>query len=655
MAGPLAPIISTPVPNAYLDSASNLSLAWSFRHPDAGKTQAKYGLRRRTPTGAYEYWSGAAWNATTTNRIVSTVQTASIALGGLFTVSTAGAQTPYWISMLVQDTAAAESSWSDEVMVKFCAVPTLVVTNSNVNTSYPRIGWQFTSTMNLPQIRYRVGVYSAAQQAVAGFTVFTSPSTYETGWVSSDNAYYSDMTNVVTSGTVYTSYVQVETLSGLRSAVTNSATMTPTFTLPSAPTGTVTVDNVNGGVIIQLNGAFNLMDTASSEFNSALSVGHWTVLTSCTAVWTADFGWNFNMKLTSTAIATIRAMTTAGTGGYAVTAGLAYSFGMYMVRSTGGTGNFNTEIWWYNSAGTFISTSTGTATASAVGVSQFQKIENIVAPVGAAFAAVAVTAVAAAVGEVFYVDTAVFVQQATASFSPGGFGANAKFIVERYHEYLKTWVPVHGYSKAAPGISHRLSYVYMSELDRLAPLGTSATIQYRAWITSTDSSGLTSIVSTMALFTVTAGLPATSWWLRDPLDPTRDMKIAQVELNATYNIEVEQFNPIGRTRPVLLNADTPVSDSFNIVAWVKTEAELKKLWTLVKSLRTLVVQSTNALSWHVRVSGQSTYQQVMAKGDGTFAANKHLYKVTIPVVEVETPVISYTISTTTGLQVYALV
>lgn len=668
MASPLAPLLTTPVKNGHVSNTGNVTFYWTYRHPEPGKTQAKISLRRRVPGGAYEYWNGAIW--TTANYFVTTTAYYAMAVSN-FTTGTA-----YLWSVSVQDNAAANSPYSDEQMFKAVAIPTLTVYSANTNTSFPRISWEYVSATGMAQQRYRVAVYTAAQYGIGGFTPFTSPSTWESGWVESDQTYYTDMTTEVANGVTYKAYVQCETFTGLQSAATASSTFIPALTLPSAPTGTLTGYSSLGYVKLALASAFNLLSTDEASF--AAGIGGWTGHADVSLTWTTFGGynvmqmtcagavygyWSTNVlydtyteiaaaALTNTNTKTsqflseatkMRAITPIGTSGKVAAAGQKYS-GAFRCQRASGTSNVTAMIYWYNAAGALISSSSGTPTSVTTGAWTDVKIENITAPALTAFAALAVDVVIAAVGEILYVKDAVLANSVTATYSTGGFGANASFVIERYNEYTSEWEGIPGYSRDFPGVSHFDSYAYVDAIDTAVPQGSSLPILYRTYSVSTDGSGLVSILSAVSNFSYTDKLPGSGFWLRDPLDPTRDEMLQQMSFAPRYSIDAELHKPVGRDKPVMVYLNTPVYNEFQIATWVHTEADLKQLFLLLNSGRTLIVQTMNALVYWVRIAGGVNVEQVMAKGNGTDYVHKHLFKVTATAIEVKQLGVKYTVA-----------
>jgi hypothetical protein len=114
------------------------------------------------------------------------------------------------------------------------------------------------------------------------------------------------------------------------------------------------------------------------------------------------------------------AITNAGTSGIPVTVGTTYTaMGWSQAAQTARSVGVN--INWYNSAGTFVSTTTGTTTPNSTS-GWTQVTVTGVAPATAAYAAVGLIVLATAVpGEIHYWDEMLFADGTSTTWSPGGY------------------------------------------------------------------------------------------------------------------------------------------------------------------------------------------------------------------------------------------
>lgn len=130
----------------------------------------------------------------------------------------------------------------------------------------------------------------------------------------------------------------------------------------------------------------------------------WAAETNCSiARVTTDFLHGAaSLRLTATGAGTMSAITPTGVSGRAVVAGRAYTALASWKAATTGR-NVQTSIVWYDSGGSVVSTSVGSAVPDFTGF-WIQSMVNAVAPVGAAFAAVRVEVISAGAAEVHFTD-----------------------------------------------------------------------------------------------------------------------------------------------------------------------------------------------------------------------------------------------------------
>lgn len=679
MANPLAPLLTSPRSLQHMASGGTIRLTWKYQHPEAGKTQAKVAVRRKAlPSGSLEYWNGTTWVGSETY-VVCTTEFIDINAGWV-------AGTKYQWTLRVQDSAVANGPYaSDQIFICIAApVANVLQPTGTPAVSRPTVTWEYSQAQGYQQLRYRVAVYTAAVYGLGGFAPFDTtgayPAHWTQDWVTSSIAWSAVIGNDVVSGTTYKAYVQVETEGGLQSAVGATAAWTPSLTLPASPTITAVADNALGAYKIDVTAQLNLISNAGSSFEDG-TVGEWLELIGCTLAASTDFASHGtrSLKVTSrsatyafmdttyttytahqTALATytatiavlqeansMRIQTTPGNAGtIAVSVGAVYS-AVAQVRKATGSANAVMRIAWYTAAGAFISySSTATVSANATGWTTLA-LNSQTAPATAAFAALEVQFVVAAINEVFYIDQIAFANAANAVWAPGS-GTSASFIIERSDDNGVTWAPIQGYSRYGAGASHHPVQALISDYDRTAKQGWPNFPQYRAY---TVTSG--GVVSAVGQVTAGAYLLGTSWWLRDPLEPTRDMKIAQMEFAGKFDVAAEQFMAEGRTEAVVITANTPMSDQFDVSIWIQTDDDFDKVVRLIKSKRTLFVQGgTHGLGWYIRFAGTVSYEQVIARGNGVWTVNKPLYRFTAPAVQVGRMYTKANPNTATGVVTY---
>jgi hypothetical protein len=158
-------------------------------------------------------------------------------------------------------------------------------------------------------------------------------------------------------------------------------------------------------------GPMNLLTAEQADFETGTT--GWAAVSNCSIAQSSSFAWSnvFSMKLTASSSGTITAGTPTGTSGVAVTQGDTVEAYSYMAAAhvlAGSTGRTVTmSILWYNSAGTLLSTTTGTGAADAT--SGWARVWVYgAAPSNTAFAAVEISVAGCSSSEVHYVDAVQF-------------------------------------------------------------------------------------------------------------------------------------------------------------------------------------------------------------------------------------------------------
>lgn len=271
----------------------------------------------------------------------------------------------------------------------------------------------------------------------------------------------------------------------------------------------------------------------------------------------------FALKLTVTATGTFSINTASGTSGFPVTVGTSYAFQIATKTATTSRGVTPT-ITWYNSSGTLLSTSSGTAVTD---VSTGYTVASLaaVAPTSAAYAALGVLYASSSSGEVHYVDCALFETSATINSWFDGSSVNAAGVVYAWtgsadaststatsyipslalttglspcpnvtititdvapttDNVCNVWVTADGERTAVRGAQG--VYINGSTVvyDYEVPLG--RTVQYDLEVTKGASAG---VVTPSATTTVTSPLDSKGkplWWIQDPKAPGTAIALA---------------------------------------------------------------------------------------------------------------------------------
>lgn len=109
------------------------------------------------------------------------------------------------------------------------------------------------------------------------------------------------------------------------------------------------------------------------------------------------------------------------------------------------------------------------------------------------------------------------------------------------------------------------------------------------------------VIASSASSTQTATVTLTDWWLKDPLDATRNMTICIAGPHQTSKKETQaRFEPIGRTRPVYV-ADTILGEDGRLHLEFWTDSEATAFDLLRGGQRTLLIQSPRGKQWYARL------------------------------------------------------
>lgn len=690
MANPLAPTLTSPSHRGYVDTTPDL--AWTFNHPDPGSAQAQVAIKVRqlAPTpGSDQWWNGAAFTGVETYiALTDEFDTISAAL-------TAGAT--YQWSVSTKDGSGNTSPYSTTSVFTAIAAPvgTCVspTTSPNVTTSRPTFTWQYSQAQGLQQSKYRIAVYDSATVPVDPFDPTTSEALallFDTGWVEDSDAWSHVSPVDLDDGVTYDWYLKVEAAGGMQSAV-DTEEFTAALSLPGAPVVNAVARNDLGVVRLECEVSFNLFTYEGSAFEVVGDVGEWIAgdrtgggANECTLAQSTPVG---DVEAPG-GVGALKVTPIGGTYAYvdtqhttyaawtsskstyqlameqrpqtyvdissdvkAVNPSTDYTFLISAIRN-GADDHVTVRIHWYTDAMAFISTSA--ATAELVGTAGGYEALSVTAtaPVNAAFAVLNVRMDAPDNIE-YYFDNALFAADDDPSWSAGGDNANGGFVVERSADGGLTWSEILGYSFDNPGLSHNPAIVYANIDDRTAPLANVEKLQYRVYGVVFDSNGDASFTPPTEVI-VPQYLPGDSWWLRDPLDPSRDMEIAQIDFSKSFHVDAEEFRPVGRTYSVVVQSNTPRSEMFYINCYVETEEDIEKIERMLRSDRTLIIQSNTAGQvWFIRVSGMVTSTQTRAVSQMSHRKWRPVFRVNAQVVEVKPIQVSYTVDYDSGELTYS--
>lgn len=213
-------------------------------------------------------------------------------------------------------------------------------------------------------------------------------------------------------------------------------------------------------------------------------------------------------------------------------------------------------------------------------------------------------------------------------------GTASGVLIQRSEDAGVTWSYVQGYHPTNFTDANLSSPTRWSHSDRFAPIGQIERLRYRAFRKTGFSQPFQ--VSQPASTTMGVGLLGNGWWLRDPLDAYNDVELQQVDFSSQFSVDGEVLKPEGRSEAVVIHQRTPMSERFQINTYVSTEADLNKVLNLLRSKKTIFVQGVSGAHqrWWVRIVGDVSYTQIMAKGNSNTNRFRHLFQVSGPAIEV---------------------
>lgn len=377
---------------------------------------------------------------------------------------------------------------------------------------------------------------------------------------------------------------------------------------PDTPTITATADLANARVSLALETFDNFLSTDAADFEGGL--GEWVADVNSTIVQDtthADHGTK-SMRVTSIAAgaASARVPNAAGDG-YTVVAGTTYT-ARERAGMISGNRSAHISVRWFNAAGTVqVGQSDGsTVTISAAGFALLSVTAT--APAGAALAQVIVVYTATGAGDQMLVDSTCFKRGTSTAWTRGGLSGTHTVTIERSDDAGTTWSALkRPYVLYAIGINADGSVNPAPEqiatvADYEAPPGVA--VQYRA--KTNGSEGSNSLVSPYST-TTTATLVIVGSWLKDPLDPTRNIPVT-IEGTQLDTDTTEPQAPhwaLNRADPIITAGVVRLDSIPQLTFFFPDDATWKAFKTLRESGRVLLLQTCYGDSgneqWYLRL------------------------------------------------------
>jgi hypothetical protein len=454
-----------------------------------------------------------------------------------------------------------------------------------------------TGTVTSNRVRAVFGadfrVFTAAQYGIGGFNPATSPCTFESlvGTIASSvGSTPLDLTAVsgpLGNGTyrvyartwAYNRYGASARFSPrdsgdyAQSSAWDFNQFTVTVTPPEAPVVTATFDSTNNKVDVSVQGRMNVLSEQDASLE-ATGVGTWVADTNASSITrsTTDFSKGAAASLQWTA--TGAGDSAVRVGNYAVAPSTAYR-AVLDIKTPSAIKSVRVDIAWYQADGTtLISTSTGTATATAGTAAYEQRTIDVTSPANAAFARVRCYVLSAAAGNLFRIDGIGLWPEQSGAWSPGG-STSTGILLERSDDGGTTWATVPGGANLDGGLAQASSLA-----DYSAPRGITA--RYRA----TQNALTSTSIPVSSLVSATATAVTTNdgkWWLKAYTAPGINVGGVRVLASPDYARIKEQSidRPLGRTDGL---AVVTTSTTGGVDAGLKIAATGEAEWAAVEAL-----------------------------------------------------------------------
>lgn len=625
-------------------TAPTVILSFAFNSFEAGGTAHQYRIRRRklAPTlGSYEYWTGAAWGASTW--IAAPGSTFD---GDVIAVSTgagwANNEVFEW-SVDMRNTALEESGFADANLLSVHVKPTATFSVADpALDSRPTVKWAFVGGTGRRQQCMQLALYTAATATDPDFNPNSEVWQDMAVW-KMDDPHYSSILNEMeigvdlTSASTYHLYYKVCDDYGYENTWLLGDTFTTSIVPPSAPSLTAVRVPGTGTVKINVASTFNLMDADESEMTENL--GSWIPLENCALSWSPANGGCIEMDITGmtydamdaahasfdaqdAAYASFNAQRDAqsATVGVARAAhGPALAANMIPVTVAqvySAIASFKpitdnkmcrVDIEWYSAAPALLSTSTGTNTNCPIGVQTPVPCNAKTAPASAAYARI-VLRVESTPGHTVEIDSVAFSQTSSIVWTPGGLSVDLRYVLQR-REGTGPWQFLWGATRTSPlrpdnDVSSSVEYY-----DRGAILG-SDDVQYRAF-NFTEATG--PIVYSAPTTVAVPAFNEHHWWLRCVSGLVPDVQIRVSDFDISEGHKVEAIYPRNQEYGFVVSTTEAKDRSLRARAMTTSKEEYEELETILNSGELLYLQRNVGDGFYFRVTGDVNKQQRRAR------------------------------------------
>jgi hypothetical protein len=636
-----------------------VTIKFKYQASSPGDAMASYQLWRHRvspTTGGNEYWNGSTWSGTPGYVSLAAADQSEVSIAcGAWDQNAA-----YEWSVQVRNGAAEASGFSDYFMLYAHAAPSV---NTNITSpvvdSRPRFTWIYTGGTGRTQAGYQFAVYTDAEASKPGFNpdpAYGFESLWDSGFKFSGVANSERVEADLPSSGTYKLYGTVRDDTGLESGWVLLETFTTSFTPPPSPLVTATVFQEDGYVEVKAQSTYNLLTADTSSFEAGL--GTWGNNNNCYLEYDAA---NKRMKVNFSGMtyaqldalyasfsledaghASFAAMSThrggltfaslataQGVSGVPVVAATVYSAVASILpedRQIQVVMNIN----WYQSNGTFISSTVGGTITCPLGVETNVFIDSATAPALSAYASLVliVNDPYSPVGEQMYVDRVAMAATATTTWTPGGQNDGLGFVVQRSVEG-EDWEYVWGASHDDPAgvVGQGVDRITLN--DRAVPLGVSD-LKYRVFaVTKATTAPIYSLPTEV---TVTGGVMAPKWFLRCVDDPSCDLRVVMDDWGWSDEALSEIIFPVGGAVPIAFTKSLPRDAVAKANLILLSQSDRLKFQSLMARNETIFLQQNIGRGFYLRPVGRVSYGMRRSAGANGLPSDVHTASFTAQVM-----------------------
>lgn len=484
-----------------------------------------------------------------------------------------------------------------KVEVEVNVQPTVSVaspTGTVTDTSRPAIAWTYSDSDGDPQTAYETRVFTATQYGATGFDPSTSSAVWESGLVSSSDPGVTPGVDLE-DGVTHRAYVRAGHAIGSGTFLSAWAYsgFTVDYEAPPAPDLSTAFQSAFNRVSVTAVGHTNTLSVEDATLET--TAGTWAAISGCSVARSTTFGLSGSSSLAITN--TSPGAMSARTGLYAIPTDGQQVAARLDIRPDGSARTVRMLLRWHNAASTLLSTTTGSNVVEAGAAWTSVSVVGT-APTGATQVQVGIEVLAAASGEIHYIDRIALHNGSTAYWSPGGLEDAQTILIERSTDDGVTWETL---DEIAAGTPEQTAAIddYAAERDQ--------TNTYRARVVGRN--GTTAVASPYSA-NGAAWVPNDGkWWLKATTDETLNVGGARVLGSSPIQQSREAaqgvFRPLGRDRAVVVTGEIYGYDgTYDVLAVGDAEwATLEAL--LLDYTGDIVVQSPFGETRTVRVVSRS--------------------------------------------------